>query len=103
MGNDRFVYVTYIRATPETVWTGLIAPAFTRQYWSGFEQKSEWTPNAPWQLIAADGTVTDSGTVQEIDPPRRLVISWRNEFRPELRDEGYSRATFQLEPQDDVV
>ena len=34
----------------------------------------------------------------EIDPPRRLVLKWRNEFRPELKAEGYSRLTYQLEP-----
>lgn len=33
----------------------------------------------------------------EIDPPRRLVLKWRNEFRPELRAEGYSRMTYELE------
>jgi uncharacterized protein YndB with AHSA1/START domain len=45
-----------------------------------------------------DGRVGDSGEVVEIDPPRRLVLSWRNEFRPELREEGYSRLTYTLEP-----
>ena len=103
MGNDRFVYVTFIRTTPEKLWAALIEPDFTRQYWFGFTQKSEWKPDSSWQLIAADGTLTDSGSVLEIDPPRRLVISWRNEFKPELKVEGYSRATFELEPQKDVV
>ena len=46
-----------------------------------------------------DGRVGDSGEVLEIEPGRRLVLSWRNEFKPELRAEGYSRATFELEPQ----
>jgi uncharacterized protein YndB with AHSA1/START domain len=34
----------------------------------------------------------------EVEPGRRLVIRWRNEFRPELREEGFSRCTFVLEP-----
>jgi len=41
----------------------------------------------------------DSGEVLEIDPPRRLVLKWRNEFMPELRAEGYSRMTCMLEKQ----
>jgi uncharacterized protein YndB with AHSA1/START domain len=50
-----------------------------------------------------DGRLGDSGEVLEIDPPRKLVLKWRNEFRPELREEGYSRATFVLEPVGETV
>jgi len=103
MGNDRFVYVTYIRTTAEKLWAALIDPEFTRQYWFGSTQKSDWKPDSSWQLIGADGKVTDTGSVLEIVPPTRLVISWRNEFRPELKAEGFSRATFELEAQADVV
>jgi len=41
--------------------------------------------------------ITDSGEVVEIDPARRLALKWRNEFRPELEAEGYSRLIYQLE------
>ena len=44
-----------------------------------------------------DGRVADSGEVLEIEPYRRLVLRWRNEFS-ELREEGYSRMTYELEP-----
>jgi len=50
-----------------------------------------------------DGRVGDAGEVLEIDPPRRLVLSWQNQFKPELKAEGLSRATFDLEQQDDMV
>jgi len=39
----------------------------------------------------------------EIEPQRRLVLSWRNEFKPELRAEGFSRLTYLLEPEGDMV
>jgi uncharacterized protein YndB with AHSA1/START domain len=45
-----------------------------------------------------DGRVGDAGEVLEIDAERRLVLSWRNEFMPELRAEGFSRLTYELEP-----
>jgi uncharacterized protein YndB with AHSA1/START domain len=103
MADDRFIYVTYIRTTQEKLWTALREPEFTRQYFFGVTLESEWTPDSAWRMVYPDGKVTDSGKVIEIDPPRRLVLSWRNELRPELKAEGYSRATFELETQGDMV
>ncbi|MGC1275923.1 MAG: SRPBCC family protein [Planctomycetaceae bacterium] len=103
MAESRFVYVTYIRTTPEKLWQALIEPEFTRRYWAETWQESEWKPGASWNILIPDGRVGDSGEVLEIDPPRRLVLSWRNEFMPELREEGYSRMTYELEPQGESV
>ena len=99
MQTDQFVYVTYIRTTPEKLWKALIEPEFTRQFWCNTTQESEWKPGATWKILMPDGAVADSGEVVEIDPHRRLVLKWRNEFRPELKAEGYSRLTYQLGPE----
>jgi uncharacterized protein YndB with AHSA1/START domain len=101
--SDRFVYVTYIRTTPETLWDHLTKPEFTRTYWHGVSSESDWKPESPWKLTFSDGRVADTGEVVEVDRPRRLVLKWRNEYRPELKAEGYSRATFELEPVGDMV
>jgi uncharacterized protein YndB with AHSA1/START domain len=100
---DAFVYVTYIRATPEKVWEALTRPEFTRLYWNGVSAESDWTRGSTWRLVFADGTLGDAGEVLEIDPPRRLVLSWRNEFMPELTAEGYSTASFEIEPREHAV
>ena len=42
--------------------------------------------------------MADAGEGLEIDPPKRMVLKWRHEFRPDLHEEGFSRATFRLEP-----
>ena len=102
-GKSSFVYVTYIRATPERVWRALTEPEFTRQFWAGTWQESEWKVGAPWRFMIPDGRVADQGEVLEIEPHRRLVLSWRNEFKPELRAEGHSRLTYLLEPEGDMV
>jgi uncharacterized protein YndB with AHSA1/START domain len=101
--SEKFVYVTYIRTTPEKLWEALKNPEFTREYWFGLWQDCTWEVGAPWRLVFPDGSVADSGEILEIDPPRRTVISWRNVFRPELAAEGYSRATFMLEPSGNAV
>jgi uncharacterized protein YndB with AHSA1/START domain len=97
MANSRFVYVTYIRTTPEKLWQALTDPEFTRRFWHECWQESEWKTGTSWRLMIPDGRVGDSGEILEIDPPRRLVVSWRNEFKPEMREEGYSRMTYELE------
>lgn len=103
MTDSQFVYVTYIRTTPEKLWNALIKPEFTRQFWAECWQDSEWKPGSSWKLMIPDGRVGDSGEIIEIEPHRRLVVSWRNEFRPELREEGYSRLSYELEPLGETV
>jgi uncharacterized protein YndB with AHSA1/START domain len=103
MASSRFVYVTYIRTTPAKLWRALLEPEFTRRYWAETWQESEWKPGAAWRLMIPDGRVGDAGQVLEIEPERRLVLSWRNEFKPELREEGYSRLTYELEKEGESV
>ena len=100
---SRFVYVTYIRTTPERLWQALTDSSFTRQYWMGVTQDCDWTPGAAWRITLPDGRVADRGEVLEVDPPRRLVLRWQNVFMPELAAEGPGQATYVLEPADDVV
>ncbi len=102
-GNSKFVYVTYIRTTPEKLWEAFTTPDLNRLYWFGAAQDSDFKKGSPWRIVFQDGRVADSGEVVESDPPRKLVLSWRNEFMPEMKAEGYSRATFTLEPSGNVV
>jgi uncharacterized protein YndB with AHSA1/START domain len=99
----QFVYVIYIRTTAEKLWNALTDPEQTKKYWAGTWQESEWKQGTAWRIMIPDGRVADSGEVLEIEPHKRLVVTWRNEFRPELNAEGYSRLTYQLEQQGDMV
>lgn len=103
MTESRFVYVTYIRTTPEKRWMALVDPEFTRQYRSDTVQSSKLKPGATWRNMIPDGRVGDGGEVIELDLPRRLVITWRNEFVPAMRDEKYSQLSHELEPMDDMM
>jgi uncharacterized protein YndB with AHSA1/START domain len=103
MAHDRFFYVIYIRAPQETVWRALIEPEFTRAYWSQTHQESDWKVGSGWKLMIPDGRTGDTGQVLEFNPPTRLVVSWRNEFMPEIHTEGHSRCTFELATQGDAV
>ena len=101
--SDKFVYVTYIRAAQQKVWDALLKPEFQRAYWFGMHQECGWRKGASWKMMFPDGRVADAGEVLEIDPPKRVAIKWRNEFRPELKAEGFSVATYELETVGDAV
>jgi uncharacterized protein YndB with AHSA1/START domain len=103
MAESRFVYVTYIRTTPEKLWRALIEPEFTRQYWMATTHESAWKPGASWKILFADGRMADSGEIVEIEPLRRLALNWRHEIIPDLTAEGYSRMTYELEQQGEAV
>lgn len=103
MAKSTFVYVTYIRTTPERLWSALTDDtAFMEQYWFGCHCESDWTTGSPWKLLYHDGHVADAGEIVESDRPRRLVIRWRN-LKPELEAEGDSFCTMELEPNGPAV
>jgi uncharacterized protein YndB with AHSA1/START domain len=97
MGKPKFVYVTYIRTTPEKLWAALTDPQTIRKYWFNITAESDFKPGSPWALKFTDGRTADTGEILEATPPRRLVIRWRNEFKPELKAEGFSRCTMEIE------
>jgi uncharacterized protein YndB with AHSA1/START domain len=93
-----FVYVTYIRTTPEKLWRALTSAEFVQQYWLGIRAEAEWTLGGAWKLMFPDGRVADTGEIVAFEPGKRLAIRWRNEFMPELKAEGWSLCTMEIEP-----
>ena len=103
MARSTFVYVTYIRATPEKLWSALTDAEFMKQYWFGNHCESQWTTGSSWKNVYPDGRITDVGEIVEADPPRRLVIRWQHQDKPELKAEGASLCTMELEPSGTAV
>ena len=100
---SEFVYVTFIRTSPEKLWTALTDPDFMKAYWFGMHQDTTWQPGAAWRLVFSDGRVADAGEILEVQPLRRLVIKWRNEWKPEMKAEGDAFCTMEIEPLDGAV
>jgi uncharacterized protein YndB with AHSA1/START domain len=104
MARSTFVYVTYIRTTPEKLWSALTTDVeFMKQYWFGVHCESQWKPGSSWKMVYTDGTISDAGEILEAEPPRRLVIRWQHQNKPELKAEGDSRCTLELEPTGSAV
>jgi uncharacterized protein YndB with AHSA1/START domain len=96
MAKSTFVYVTYIRTTPEKLWSALTDVEFMKQCWFGVRCESQWTAGSSWKLVYPDGRNTDAGEIVEAEPPRRLEIRWQHQDKPELKAEGESHCTMEL-------
>ncbi len=103
MAKSTFVYVTYIRTTPEKLWIALTDEAFMKQYWFGMHCESQWVAGSPWKMVRADGSVCDAGEIIESEPPRHLLIRWQHQDNPELKAEGNSICAMDLEPSGSAV
>lgn len=96
-----YVYVTYIRATPEDVWRALTDADLTAQFW-GHANVSDWQPGSPWEHRRVDGSgvVDVVGEVLTAEPPVRLVITFEDS---QETDREPSVVTFLVEPHQDIV
>jgi uncharacterized protein YndB with AHSA1/START domain len=104
MARSVFVYVTYIRTTPEKLWSALTEDVeFMKQYWFGVHCESQWSTGSSWKMVHPDGRILDAGEIVEAESPKRLVIRWRHQDKPELKAEGASLCTMELEPSGSAV
>ncbi|QND38036.1 ATPase [Rhizobium leguminosarum bv. viciae] len=103
MAGSTYNYVTFIRTTPEQLWAALTTAEFMKKFWLGAHFETEWRAGAARKLLFEDGSVADTGEILECDPPKRLVLKWRNEFMPELKAEGYSQCVMEIEAVNDTA
>jgi uncharacterized protein YndB with AHSA1/START domain len=106
------VFETYIKTTPERLWEAITDPDLRAKYSFGVRIESEWTPGSgykssvPRPMPSSGGPATTWGTGGEIvegenlevDPPRRLVQSFRALWSDEVKGAGASRVTWEIEP-----
>ena len=103
MDKPQFVYVMYISTTPEKLWNALLDSRMTAKYWQ-HDNVSDWKPGSKWEHRSSDKerTLKLVGKVIEINPPRRLVLTWAFPA-DEAHEARHSRVTFEIEPVNDVV
>lgn len=99
MNKPELVYTMYIRSTPEKTWDAITKPEFTRQYWGGMTNVSDWKQGSKWQHLSKEGEAWITGEVVECNPPKRLVLTWADPDN--LKD--LSRVTYVIEPLEDMV
>src|ERR1700726_4480464 len=91
------VFEIYIKTTPERLWKALTDAEMRRKYTFGAVVTSDWTPGSRYQGDG-HGTLIFEGENLEVDPPRRLVQSFRALWGEDVKSEGTSRVTMEIEP-----
>ena len=91
------VFEIYIKTTPERLWQALTDPEMRRKYTFGALVSSDWTTGSRYEGVG-NGTPIFEGEKLEVDPPRRLVQSFRATWDESVKTEGTSRVTYEIEP-----
>jgi uncharacterized protein YndB with AHSA1/START domain len=111
------VHRVYIKAAPERIWQAITDPDWNGRYGYGAPGHFELRPGGSYASHASEAMkeasagmgwelpeVIVDGEVLEVDPPRRLVQTWRMIMDPTAAAEGFSRLTYEIEgPGEDGV
>jgi len=96
------VFEIYIKTTPERLWEAITDPDLRAKYNFGVATRSDWTPGSGYEAVhPAAGVAIAEGENLDVDPPRRLVQSFNALWSDDVKNEGTSRVTWEIEPVED--
>jgi uncharacterized protein YndB with AHSA1/START domain len=93
------VFEIYIKTTPERLWEAITDSEMRSKYNFGVGISSDWTPGSRYESVHSGARVAiGEGENLEVDPPRRLVQSFNALWSDDVKREGTSRVTWEIEP-----
>jgi uncharacterized protein YndB with AHSA1/START domain/DNA-binding transcriptional ArsR family regulator len=93
------VFEIYIKTTPERLWEAITDSAMRQKYNFGVGVTSDWAPGSRYEAVhPGAGIAIAEGENREVDPPRRLVQSFNALWSDDVKSEGTSRVTWEIEP-----
>lgn len=93
------VFEIYIRTTPERLWEAITDGEIRGKYQFGNRVTSEWTPGSDFEMTNPKApSMLGRGVNLEVDPPRRLVQTMEALWGDDVKAEGTSRVTWEIEP-----
>ncbi len=91
------VFEIYIKTTPERLWHALTDTEMRRKYTFGAVVTSDWTPGSRYEATGM-GMPIFGGENLEVVPPKRLVQTFQAVWSEDVKREGLSRVTWEIEP-----
>jgi uncharacterized protein YndB with AHSA1/START domain len=92
------VFEIYIRTTPEHLWEAITDSETRSKFQFGNTMKSDWTPGSRFEMSHPNAGILGEGENLEVDPPRRLVQTMVALWGDDVKAEGTSRITWDIEP-----
>ena len=92
------IFEIYIRTTPERLWEAITDGDIRSKYQFGSHIRSDWTPGSRFEMGPNGYEPIGEGVNLEVDPPRRLVQSMVALWSDDVKSEGTSRVTWEIEP-----
>ena len=97
-GDTVAVFEIYIKTTPERLWEAITDPKMRARYSFGVETHSDYTPGSGYKSSVPGVIDIAQGENMEVDQPRRLVQTFNALWSDEVKAEGSSRVTWEIEP-----
>ena len=93
------VFEIYIKTTPERLWEAITDPEMRARYSFGVADQLGLDARLGLQTASVPGVIEiATGENLEVDPPRRLVQSFTALWSDDVKAEGTSRVTWEIEP-----
>jgi uncharacterized protein YndB with AHSA1/START domain len=92
------VFEIYIKTTPERLWEAITSEQMRKRYSFGVGTASDWTKGSEYRSAVPGVIDIASGENLEVEPPRRLVQSFNALWSDQVKSEGTSRVTWEIEP-----
>jgi uncharacterized protein YndB with AHSA1/START domain/DNA-binding transcriptional ArsR family regulator len=92
------VFEVFIKTTPERLWEAITDPEQRKQYSFGVETQSDWTPGSDYKASIPGVVDIAAGENIEVDPPRLLVQTFNALWSDEVKEQGPTRVTWEIEP-----
>jgi uncharacterized protein YndB with AHSA1/START domain len=92
------VFEIYIKTSPERLWEAITDSEMRKRYSFGVGIESDWTTGSEYRANVPGVIDISSGENVEVDPPRRLVQTFKALWSEDVEREGTSRVTWEIEP-----
>jgi uncharacterized protein YndB with AHSA1/START domain len=88
----------YIKTSPERLWEAITDGEMRRRYSFGVGTESAWTEGSEYRSAVPGVIDIATGENLEVEPPRRLVQTFTALWSEDVKAEGTSRVTWEIDP-----